>query len=165
MNLQTEKPEFALLLSTEESMGYAVASFAVITINDGEVRNAISLPEDELEMRIQRDTGGERPCNDGAWYSFEVRYARRSFISLRQAEEMVKVLRRVHRKLDKMNAELGYAEGVNQHVARFSKAVGAKKVYRKVSGGTSYDTMVWDISEPSRVENWRVLRVPERDAA
>jgi hypothetical protein len=59
-------------------------------------------------------------------YGFEVGYRNLYSLNLREAEANVKLLRKLDKGLEKLNAEFGYADSYAMFVARVGKVLGVK---------------------------------------
>lgn len=95
---------------------------------DGELRNyldgsGVRRNEDafaDLCITAQLDRSSDDP------YGWSVEYRDIYSVNAERAEVMVKTLRKVNRGLEKMQAELGYAETFAGYVARVAKVLGVK---------------------------------------
>lgn len=105
---------------------------SVLYVNEaGELRNyldssGISRHEDayaDLFVSAQADRSSDEP------YGWRVEYRNVYSVDATRAELMLKTLRRVNRKLDKMTAELGYPDTFAAYVARVAVALGVKRFY------------------------------------
>lgn len=65
--------------------------------------------------------------NDHA-YGFKVSYHEPFRVDIRNCEKMVKTLRKIEKKINKLNDEFGEPRTFGEYVSRFAKAVGAKTV-------------------------------------
>jgi hypothetical protein len=75
-------------------------------------------------------------------YGWEVEYRGRYSIELRDAEAMVKVLRKVDRGLERLKSELGYPETIGAYIARVAKVLGIRTF-----GFESTDRELWASGE------------------
>jgi hypothetical protein len=98
-----------------------------VRINEaGEIRNFSSgsydhSPLADLVISAQADSSAPvRP------YGFSVEYRNIYSLDLRQAEANVKLLRKLDKGLEKLQAEFGYAETYATFVARVGKVLGVK---------------------------------------
>lgn len=75
-----------------------------------------------LTITAQRNPDSENP----QWYGFQVEMSHfGNFVTLRDAERAVKVLRSVERKMDKLRDQLGYPQDLADYCARVAIAAGA----------------------------------------
>lgn len=124
--------ERRLLVSSEVSdMGFGCDPVLRLVVSvvgvgeDGFLRNLLDSswprePMADLVITAQADRSGS--SSDA--YGWRVEYKQPYAVELLRAEEMVKVLRKVSRGLDKMERELGYCESFGAYVARVGKVLG-----------------------------------------
>jgi hypothetical protein len=139
------KPELAVLISTKEDRGIANDPYlhiqaAVVQIEDGNIRNLSTSSWDRHPAaQLQTSTYVYRTTG----MHWDVEYRDLYSVELGDLERMVKYLRTVTKKLDRMRDERGYSETFAEHVTRLAEAVGAKTFVWKTDpsarGGWSYD--------------------------
>lgn len=92
----------------------------------------------------------------GSVYGYEVEYRDMVSIKLSTAEQMVKVLRAINRKMEKIQSELGYPQSFPEYLARAGKSMGVSQYgflpvfgstfsngeHYRWHGATMIDTMV-----------------------
>jgi hypothetical protein len=141
----TTKPELAILISTKEDNGvmndpYLHIQAAVVHLEEGKIRNLSTSSWDRHPAaQLQTSTYVYRTTG----MHWDVEYRDLYSVELGDLERMVKYLRTVTKKLDRMKDERGYAESFAEHVTRLAEAVGAKTFVWKrdpsARGGWSYD--------------------------
>lgn len=147
--MPTEKRTPVILLNTDSSLGmFGDAGDCLrfkLTVHylneDGELRNyldgsGVRRNEDafaDLCITAQADRSSDDP------YGWSVEYRDLFSVNAERAEVMSKTLRKVNRGLEKMTAELGYAETFAGYVARVGKVLGVKTfMLRTTTGGGMY---------------------------
>lgn len=75
----------------------------------------------DLVITAQRDARDE----DGKWYGFAIDYRDVYAVDLRRAEIMVKGLRAINRKMDKLAEQLGHPRDLATYCAHVAVALGA----------------------------------------
>lgn len=119
-----EKPAYAG--HADETRFLRFRAYPVRINEAGEIRNFSSGSYDhnplaDLVIGGQADSSApDRP------YGFSVEYRNLFSLDLRQAEANVKLLRKLDKGLDKLNAEFGYADSYPVFVARVGKVLGVK---------------------------------------
>lgn len=73
----------------------------------------------DLQVRAQGSLDEDAPS-----YGWNVEYHQPYRVTRGDAEEMAKVLRKIERGVEKMTADLGYAENIGQYIARVAKVLG-----------------------------------------
>lgn len=100
----------------------------VVYVNNDGVLNPMDSDWDTAQFADLGLTAYHR--HGSGWYGFEVEYLQPFRVDLRQAERMVKLLRKVHKTLDRLNEQFGAANDLTTYCARVSQAIGCKTSYR-----------------------------------
>lgn len=139
-----------LLLSFTRSDGTDRANVSIVYLSpeDGKPRNFSSdsrygcfnddgngtsgMHLGDLEIRAHWYQGSR---DAGEWIGLEPEYYP-YVVCLETAKKMAKTLTEVQKQMGKLNATMGYAAGLGQHIVRFGAALGASGylVYRKYDG-------------------------------
>lgn len=86
---------------------------------------------DNLQVHSQGDV------ESGNVYGYDIEYRDVIGVNLQTAEKMIKVLRSVDRKLEKIQSELGYPQSFSAYLARAGKAMGISQYgFLPVTGRT-----------------------------
>lgn len=104
-----------------------------------------SVPEtakalDGLVITAQADSDTmRRPGQE--WYAWQVSYDRSGGIQLRDAEEILPVLRKIAKRLDKMSADIGRPSSLAQYCTYVARAVTSERqpFMRRVPDGQDYE--------------------------
>lgn len=108
-----------------------------IDADDGRLRNYIDSfgkePLADLTINAQADY-----VSDDA-YGWRVEYKQPYSVTLRDAETMVKLLRKIDKGLAKLDAKLGRAESFGAYVARVAIVLGVEHFGKKVDANHDYD--------------------------
>ena len=84
----------------------------------------------DLQASCQGDTSSQRsPAREGAVYGFgRLEYGQRHSTDLGEAERMVKTIKGLERKLQKLADVRGYARTYPEYIGRLAEALGAKGI-------------------------------------
>jgi len=106
----------------------------VVRVDDHDtIRNGVDEPTEDLGITFY---GWE----DGG-FSLHVEYQRPYCVTLPKAEQMVKTLRGVHRKMEAQRKKYGYTQDATEAVMRMIHAIGVKVLVERISnGGGDYDS-------------------------
>jgi hypothetical protein len=99
-------------------------------------------------------------------YGYHVEYLNAYSVDLDRAEEMIKVLRKVHRGMIKLEKEWGAATTFDQFAMRALKSLGIQTVYTNRNHGYDTENIVrWRIQDLGWIVNSEIARITERATA
>lgn len=133
--MATKKFDLRFLLTLGKSAAtgeYGTFIARVVYVDDeGRVRHPSGTWSGSLEAPYS-DLVVTAQCNrreqDNSWYAVEFGYQDgHHAVDLRRAEVMVKMLRKVQRKLDKLEAEFGHSQELGVVLTRVASALGVQK--------------------------------------
>jgi hypothetical protein len=137
---------------TESSSGgsYRIEGRVVVIGPDDKIRNPSDMECDQggyCDLMI--DCLGNEEHKEQGVYSWSVGYRSPYDVDLRRAEIMVKTLRAIERKMDRIKSSLGPPESFGAFVGRAAAVIGAQRFVflRGKSRGWSYDDSKHSIQE------------------
>lgn len=128
------KPDIRLTVTATRDKFIATAVYLVepspnaISPNDAGIRNPSDHDDEPLASLANFGIGAYRDpdFNDGAWFGFSAGYMDCFRVDQRQAERMVKLLRRINAKLAKLDEMYGASEDLAAYCGRVAQAIGVR---------------------------------------
>lgn len=126
---------FLVRMDKSSSREYGKFTARIVFVDEGRVRHpsgtyygSVEAPYADLNVTAQCDLKPSENASDPyRWYAIEFGYNSDCHaVDLRRAEMMVKTLRRVQAKLDKLEAEFGWSQDVYVTMTRVASALGIK---------------------------------------
>ena len=146
MSTTDEKFETRLLIGTETISGMPdflrIVLHPVKVTADGTIRNFSTGSWDiEPLADFQLSASVDRSVDSSAPYGWTAEYRNAFSVDLRRAEQMIKLLRKVDRGMEKLRGEWGYPATFPVYVSRVAKIIGATSFGFAVDKGRgwSYD--------------------------
>ena len=148
-----------MLASYNESAEYLTFSISVVTD-----RGILAGTMDEIDFPYYRAydeyaqlrvTAQANAGDTNGAYAYETAY-RDTNVNVRDGEAMMKVLRSIQRKMEKMESVEGSAKSFGQYVNRVARALGIKRVYLR-KNGNGHGVSAWTVAEIV----WRIDSVTE----